>query len=109
MGFQDDQRQDCTGDAEFTFFRKRPAQYERETIERFLYGRQLCSDVRTKEKPFGNPVWPSKKYKRELLSLTKRSRWQENPQKYIENADFHTETELYDIDYSKEMQAMLCA
>ena len=58
----------------------------------------------------GNPVWFSKKYKRELLSLTKDQGGKKILKKHIENARFFKvleETELCDIDYPKEMQAML--
>ncbi len=56
------------------------------------------------------PVWFSKKYKRELLSLTKDQGGKKILKKHIENARFFKvleETELCDIDYPKEMQAML--
>lgn len=86
---------------------------KRETIERFLsfMADESCElgCVRTEEN-LGNPVWFSKKYKRELLSLTKDQGGKKILKKHIENARFFKvleETELCDIDYPKEMQAML--
>ena len=63
--------------------------------------------VRTEEN-LGNPVWFSKKYKRELLSLTKDQGGKKILKKHIENARFFKvleETEFCDIDYPKEMQS----
>ena len=51
-----------------------------------------------------------KKYKKELLSLTGDCGGKKILKKHIENARFFKvleETELCDIDYPKEMQAML--
>ena len=86
---------------------------KRETIERFLsfMADESCElgCVRTEEN-LGNPVWFSKKYKRELLSLTKDQGGKKILKKHIENARFFKvleESELCDIDYPKEMQAML--
>ena len=101
-------------DAEFyTFFVADQPNMTRETIERFLsfMADESCElgCVRTEEN-LGNPVWFSKKYKRELLSLTKDQGGKKILKKHIENARFFKvleETELCDIDYPKEMQAML--
>ena len=101
-------------DAEFyTFFVADQPNMKRETIERFLsfMADESCElgCVRTEEN-LGNPVWFSKKYKRELLSLTKDQGGKKILKKHIENARFFKvleETELCDIDYPKEMQAML--
>lgn len=101
-------------DAEFyAFFVADQPNMKRETIERFLsfMADEFCElgCVRTEEN-LGNPVWFSKKYKRELLSLTKDQGGKKILKKHIENARFFKvleETELCDIDYPKEMQAML--
>ncbi len=62
-------------DAEFyTFFVADQPNMKRETIERFLSLWQMNLvnlAVSEQKKNLGNPVWFSKKYKRELLSLTK--------------------------------------
>lgn len=101
-------------DAEFyAFFVADQPNMKRETIERFLsfMADESCElgCVRTEEN-LGNPVWFSKKYKRELLSLTEDQGGKKILKKHIENARFFKvleETELCDIDYPKEMQAML--
>ena len=71
-------------------FRSRPAQYEKERqSKRFLsfMADESCElgCVRTEEN-LGNPVWFSKKYKRELLSLTKDQGGKKILKKHIENA-----------------------
>ena len=101
-------------DADFyTFFVADQPNMKRETIERFLSfmaeGRYELGCVRTEEE-LGNPVWFSKKYKKELLSLTGDCGGKKILKKHIENARFFKvleESELCDIDYPKEMQAML--
>ena len=79
-------------DAEFyTFFVADQPNMKRETIERFLsfMADESCElgCVRTEEN-LGNPVWFSKKYKRELLSLTKDQGGKKILKKHIENARF---------------------
>ena len=59
-------------------------------------------DVSGQKKNFGNPVWFSKKYKKELLSLTGDCGGKKILKKHIENARFFKV-----LDYPKEMQAML--
>lgn len=101
-------------DADFyTFFVADQPNMKRETIERFLSfmveGRYELGCVRTEEE-LGNPVWFSKKYKKELLSLTGDCGGKKILKKHIENARFFKvleESELCDIDFPKEMQAML--
>lgn len=101
-------------DADFyAFFVADQPEMKRETIEGFLsfMSEGLCElgCVRTEE-DLGNPVWFSKKYQRELLSLTGDRGGKKILKKHIEKAGFFKvleESELYDIDYPKEMQAML--
>lgn len=101
-------------DADFyVFFVSDQPEMKRETIEGFL---SFMADrdyelgcIRTEEN-LGNPVWFSKKYKKELLSLTGDCGGKKILKKHIENARFFKvleESELCDIDYPKEMQAML--
>lgn len=58
----------------------------------------------------GNPVWFDRKYKEELLSLSKDKGGKKILKKHMEKVRFFDvfhESELCDIDYPKEMQAML--
>ena len=101
-------------DADFyTFFVADQPEMKRETIKGFLsfMADEACElgCIRTEEN-LGNPVWFSKKYKKELLSLTGDCGGKKILKKHIENARFYKvleESELCDIDYPKEMQAML--
>lgn len=101
-------------DADFyAFFVADQPEMKRETIEGFLSfmadGDCELGCVRTEEN-LGNPVWFSKKYRRELLSLQEDQGGKKILKKHIENARFFKvleESELCDIDYPKEMQAML--
>lgn len=101
-------------DADFyTFFVADQPEMKRETIEGFLSfmadGPCELGCVRTEEE-LGNPVWFSKKYQQELLALTGDCGGKRILKKHIENARFFKvleESELRDIDYPKEMQAML--
>lgn len=86
---------------------------KKETIEGFLSfmedGNYELGCVKT-EDALGNPVWFSKRYKQELRSLTKDQGGKKILKNHIENARFFKvleESELCDIDYPKEMQAML--
>lgn len=97
----------------YAFFVADQPDMKRETIEGFLSfmadGDCELGCVRTEEN-LGNPVWFSKKYKKELLSLTGDCGGKKILKKHIENARFFKvleESELCDIDYPKEMQAML--
>ena len=88
-------------DAEFyTFFVADQPNMKRETIERFLsfMADESCElgCVRTEEN-LGNPVWFSKKYKRELLSLTKDQGGKKILKKHIENARFFKVSEKQKI------------
>ena len=67
----------------------------------------VSEQKKTLEIPYGS----QRKYKRELLSLTKDQGGKKILKKHIENARFFKvleETELCDIDYPKEMQANAC-
>ena len=97
----------------YAFFVADQPDMKRETIEGFLSymadGACELGCVRTEEQ-LGNPVWFAKKYKKELLSLTGDCGGKKILKKHIENARFYKvleESELCDIDYPKEMQAML--
>lgn len=101
-------------DADFyTFFVADQPELKRETIEGFLSfmadGPCELGCVRTEEE-LGNPVWFSKQYQQELLSLTGDCGGKKILKKHIEKSRFFKvleEAELQDIDYPKEMQAML--
>ena len=101
-------------DADFyTFFVADQPNMKRETIERFLSfmaeGRYELGCVRTEEE-LGNPVWFSKKYKKELLSLTGDCGGKKILKKHIENARFFKvleESELCDIDFQKKCKQCL--
>ena len=97
----------------YAFFVADQPDMKRETIESFLsFMEETQSElgcVRTEEES-GNPVWFSKNYKKELLSLSGDCGGKKILKKHIENARFFKvleESELCDIDYPKEMQAML--
>ena len=97
----------------YAFFVADQPDMKRETIERFLsfMEEKRCElgCVKTKEE-LGNPVWFSKKYKKELLLLKGDCGGKKILQKCIEKARFFKvleESELCDVDYPKEMQAML--
>lgn len=104
----------ASGHAEhYAFFVADQPDMKRETIEKFLdfMENEDCElgCVRTEEQ-LGNPVWFSKKYKRELLSLAGDCGGKKILKKHIEKARFFKvleESELYDVDYPKEMKAML--
>ena len=97
----------------YAFFVADQPDMKRETIEGFLSfmadGHYELGCIRTEEN-LGNPVWFSKKYKKELLSLNGDCGGKKILKKHIENVKFFKvleESELCDIDYPKEMQAML--
>ena len=97
----------------YAFFVADQPNMKRETIEGFLSfmvdGSCELGCVRTEEE-LGNPVWFSKKYRKELLMLTEDQGGKKILKKHIEKARFFKvleESELYDIDSPKEMQAML--
>lgn len=97
----------------YTFFVADQPEMKRETIKGFLSfmadGPCELGCVRTEE-DLGNPVWFSKQYQRELLSLTGDCGGKKILKKHIEKAGFFKvleESELCDIDSPKEMQAML--
>lgn len=97
----------------YVFFVADQPDMKKETIEGFLsfMEEENCElGCVTTEEQLGNPVWFSKKYKKELLSLTEDSGGKKILKKYIEKARFFKvleESELCDVDYPKEMQAML--
>ncbi len=97
----------------YAFFVADQPDMKEETIESFLsfMEKEGCElGCVTTEDQLGNPVWFSKKYKNELLSLTEDCGGKKILKKHIENARFFKvleESELCDIDYPKEMQAML--
>ena len=97
----------------YAFFVADQPDMKKETIANFFsfMEEQDCElgCVRTEEQ-LGNPVWFSKKYKKELLSLNGDCGGKKILKKHIENAKFFKvleESELCDIDYPKEIQAML--
>lgn len=104
----------AANDADFyAFFVADQPDMKRETIDGFLsFMADGCYElgcVKTGEE-LGNPVWFSKKYQSDLLSLTGDKGGKKVLKKYVENARFFKvleESELRDIDYPKEMQAML--
>ena len=97
----------------YAFFVADQPDMKKETIERFLSfmeKKTIELGCVTAEEQLGNPVWFSKKYKNELLSLTGDCGGKKILKKHIENARFFNvleKSELCDIDYPKEMQAML--
>ncbi len=102
-------------DAEFyAFFRSRPAKYEKERQSKdfsLLWQMNFVnSAVSEQKKTLGIPYGSQRNINGNCYRFNKRSRWQENSQKHIENARFFKvleESELCDIDFPKEMQAML--
>ena len=97
----------------YVFFVADQPDMKRETIERFLSFMEEkqyeLGCIRTQDQ-LGNPVWFSTKYKGELLSLTGDHGGKKILKNHIEKAGFFKvleESELCDIDYPKEMQAML--
>lgn len=97
----------------YAFFVADQPDMKKETIQSFLsfMEEKECElgCVRTEEE-LGNPVWFSKDYKKELLSLTGDCGGKRILKKHIEKARFFKvleESELCDVDYPKEMQAML--
>lgn len=103
----------CEDADHYAFFVADQPDMKKETIEGFLSfmedGNYELGCVKT-EDALGNPVWFSKRYKQELRSLTKDQGGKKILKNHIENARFFKvleESELCDIDYPKEMQAML--
>lgn len=102
------------GDAEYyAFFVADQPKMKEETMEGFLSfmedGSYELGCVKTKDQ-LGNPVWFDQKYKQELLSLTGDHGGKKVLKKHMEKSRFFKvlqESELCDIDYPKEMQAML--
>lgn len=97
----------------YAFFVADQPEMKKETMESFLSfmenGNYELGCVKT-ESGLGNPVWFDQKYKKELLSLTGDQGGKKILKKHIEKARFFKvleESELCDIDYPKEMQAML--
>lgn len=102
------------GDAEYyAFFVADQPKMKEETIEGFLSfmenGSYELGCVKSKDQ-LGNPVWFDQKYKQELLSLTGDGGGKKVLKNHMEKSRFFKvlqESELCDIDYPKEMQAML--
>lgn len=102
------------GDAEYyAFFVADQPKMKEETIEGFLSfmenGSYELGCVKSKDQ-LGNPVWFDRKYKQELLSLTGDCGGKKVLKNHMEKSRFFKvlqESELCDIDYPKEMQAML--
>lgn len=102
------------GNAEYyAFFVADQPKMKEETIEGFLSfmenGSYELGCVKSKDQ-LGNPVWFNQKYKQELLSLTGDCGGKKVLKNHMEKSRFFKvlqESELCDIDYPKEMQAML--
>lgn len=97
----------------YAFFVADQPKMKQETIEEFLLfmeeGAYELGCVKTKDQ-LGNPVWFDRKYKQELLSLTGDNGGKKVLKKHMGKSRFFNvlqESELCDIDYPKEMQAML--
>ena len=97
----------------YAFFVADQPDMKEETMEGFLSfmedGAYELGCVKTEEQ-LGNPVWFDQKYKEELFSLTGDQGGKKILKKHIEKARFFSvleKSELCDIDYPKEMQAML--